>query len=278
MRRFVYYNAASAGAQLLLDLYPATVAYSVRKLRTAYTGACMRVRRSSDNAEQDIGFSGNDLDTAALLSFVGAGNGFITKVYNQGSGGSVNDFQQTNAGSQPLIISSGSLITINSKAVIDFYPSSVAKPPMSIVTANRIIKTGFGVFKVDAQNTVNYFIASSGLSNGTFVNGSFSGINGIGAFDGTNTRSITGKDLNRQLGYWNTRSGNLYAAKNGAAETNTGTFNDSSFLQLDSLCGRAGNAALFFQGKFQEYIGFTTDESANKAAIESNINNYYGIY
>jgi hypothetical protein len=55
----------------LLDNYPgATVAYSLRKLRTAYSGNAIKVRRSSDNLEQDIGFVGNDLDTASLLTFV----------------------------------------------------------------------------------------------------------------------------------------------------------------------------------------------------------------
>jgi hypothetical protein len=57
---------------LLLDIYTgAAVAYSLRKLRTAYTGAAIRVRRSSDNAEQDINFVGGDLDTQSLLDFVG---------------------------------------------------------------------------------------------------------------------------------------------------------------------------------------------------------------
>ena len=57
---------------LLLDTYPnAEVAYSLRKLRTAYTGSAIRVRRSSDNAEQDISFIGNDLDTQTMLDFVG---------------------------------------------------------------------------------------------------------------------------------------------------------------------------------------------------------------
>lgn len=57
---------------LLLDTYPnAAVAYSLRKLRTAYSGSAIRVRRSSDNAEQDIAFVGNDLDTTSMLDFVG---------------------------------------------------------------------------------------------------------------------------------------------------------------------------------------------------------------
>ena len=59
--------------RFLLDLVPAqaAAAYSLRRLRKSYTGAAIRVRRSSDNSELDVGFtaSGN-LDTSTLLSFV----------------------------------------------------------------------------------------------------------------------------------------------------------------------------------------------------------------
>ena len=69
----------------LLDTYSgAAAAYSVRKVRTAYTGPCIRVRRSSDNAEQDIGFLSNGiLDTLTLASFVASNNGLVTTVYDQ---------------------------------------------------------------------------------------------------------------------------------------------------------------------------------------------------
>jgi hypothetical protein len=50
-------------------------AYSLRKLRNAYTGSAIRVRRSSDNAETDIGFTASgDLNTAALMNHVGYQN------------------------------------------------------------------------------------------------------------------------------------------------------------------------------------------------------------
>ena len=49
-------------------------AYSLRKLRTAYAGSAVRVRRSSDSTEQDIGFDGSgEFDSAAFSSFVGGG-------------------------------------------------------------------------------------------------------------------------------------------------------------------------------------------------------------
>ena len=48
---------------LLLDSYPgASVAYSLRKLSSTYAGSAIRVRRSSDNAEQDINFTAGVLE------------------------------------------------------------------------------------------------------------------------------------------------------------------------------------------------------------------------
>ena len=48
--------------------------YSLRKLRNAYTGSAIRVRRSYDNAETNIGFASNGaLDTTALQSFSDTG-------------------------------------------------------------------------------------------------------------------------------------------------------------------------------------------------------------
>lgn len=60
--------------KLLLDsVKGSAAAYSLRKLSKSATSA-IKVRRSVDNAEQIIGFSGKDLDTASLLSFVGGEN------------------------------------------------------------------------------------------------------------------------------------------------------------------------------------------------------------
>ena len=57
----------------LLDIYPnATVAFSLRKLRDAYSGSAIRVRRGVDSTELDVGFnSSGDLDTDAIVNFFG---------------------------------------------------------------------------------------------------------------------------------------------------------------------------------------------------------------
>lgn len=56
---------------LLLDeagLGSAAAAYSVRKLRSAYSDACMRIRRSSDSIEGDFGFVNNVLSSSSVIS------------------------------------------------------------------------------------------------------------------------------------------------------------------------------------------------------------------
>lgn len=99
----------------LLDTYGgASVAYSsARRLATAYTGSLIRVRRSSDNAEQDIGYDANNvLDQSALTTFVGANNGLVVTIYDQ-SGNAKNATQAT-AVNQPRIVNAGSIDLVNS--------------------------------------------------------------------------------------------------------------------------------------------------------------------
>jgi hypothetical protein len=290
MRRFFYYNSASVSAlPLLLDLYPAIAAYSLRKLRASYTGACIRIRRTSDNAEQDIGFVSDVIDIASAVSFVlagGAGSGLVVKIYNQGTGGVTYDATQSLGTSQFFACNTSSFQMLNTKpALLTNHPDgggSTSKPPLNL--ANRIngVKSFFGVNKINALVTANYLNGiepgsqSGGLANGIFQGGLSAGVNGAGGFDGVNARSITGEDLNQQLVYVNLRSGNLYASKNGAVETNAGTF--ASSLEVLQLSGRSASSVTYLNGLFQEQIFYTTDESANKSAIETNINAYYGIY
>jgi hypothetical protein len=101
----------------LLNTYPnASVAYSLRLLRNGYSGNSIRVRRSSDNAEQDIGFSGGNLDTTSLNNFItGSTNGFITTWYDQS--GNANNAVQTSATSQPIIVSGGTILTLSGTGV-----------------------------------------------------------------------------------------------------------------------------------------------------------------
>lgn len=272
-RKFIFGGsyASTPPYVYLVDTYTPLAAYSLRKLSSASTRA-IRVRRSSDNSETDIGFSGNDLDTASLLSFVGSNNGRVVKRYNQGTGGATYDISQSTAANQPVIVISGVLITEGGIPCVSHMNALGEFPPM-ISSSTISSKTIFSVFRNFTKNAVNYLHADA--AKGTFSNGSAAGINGIGAFDGTNVVSLTGEDLNRHLGYWNTKSSKLYASKDGAAESDLGTF--ASSIPVNRIGGRDA-IVIYSQSNFQEDILFTTDETINKTAIENNINSYYGIY
>ncbi|MGL4351069.1 MAG: arabinofuranosidase catalytic domain-containing protein [Plesiomonas shigelloides] len=123
MRRVVMsFGGGGAPAAPILDSLTAVAAYSPRKLRTAYAGSAIRVRRSSDNTEADIGFSGNDLDTAALLSFCGAGSGFLVTRYDQVG---TNNQTQATTTLQPRIVNAGVLETLNGKAAPNWTGSTM---------------------------------------------------------------------------------------------------------------------------------------------------------
>jgi len=93
----------------------ASLGLSLDKLDKNYTGSCIKVRRSSDNAELNIGFVDGVLDIATLLTFVGSGDAFVTIIYDQvGS----NKMTQTTANLQGQIVSNGEVILKGGKPCI----------------------------------------------------------------------------------------------------------------------------------------------------------------
>jgi hypothetical protein len=117
-----YYRALKRGAAA-----PSIAAFqhsfSFRKVNPLYAGSCVRVRRSGDNAEQDIGFSGALLDQSALLAFVGSGDGFVKTWYNQVSS---ENFSQATLANQPRLVLGG---------VVDNY---LGFPCMKFSTTDRL--------------------------------------------------------------------------------------------------------------------------------------------
>lgn len=82
-------------------------AYGLCRLVSAYAGPCLRVRRSSDNAQLDIGFAGGHLDVSALLAFVGTASGTVATWYDQSGNG--RHAGQGSAAAQPRLVNAGVL-------------------------------------------------------------------------------------------------------------------------------------------------------------------------
>jgi hypothetical protein len=259
----------ASGVKLLLDENPgASVAYSLRKLSSTYTGSSIRVRRSSDNAEQNIGFVGGILDTAALLSFCGSGNGFVTTFYDQS--GNAKNSVQTSAGAQPRIILSGNLETLNSKPTINYISATATGTPLENVTAQSIFTVGQVVTYNQLQSLISFDSVPIGF--GPWIR-SISpnywrtpSTSTADAYDFTNLSNM----------YFN---GSLHITANNflnphilssfaAAALNNRKFgiSDATFL------GR------WFLGKMSECIVYPTNQQSGfKSGIESNMSSHYSI-
>lgn len=84
--------------------------YSVyQRLLSGYAGPLFQVRRGSDGAELGIGYgSDGKINTPALLSFCGTGDGWVTRVFGQKNG---YDLIQSTAAAQRRIVTGGVLET-----------------------------------------------------------------------------------------------------------------------------------------------------------------------
>ena len=122
----------------LLDQCPIPVgaAWSLRKLSSLYSGPCIRVRRSLDNAVTDIGFSNGKIDSAALLAFTGSGDAFVTTFYDQSDHGQ--NLTQAQNANQPQIVSTGVIITEKGKPAIRFDGNN---DYLEVLTSNEYFKT-----------------------------------------------------------------------------------------------------------------------------------------
>lgn len=119
-------RVAQGRAAAALDTLSVTAAaaYGFFRLRAAFAGSAIRVRRSSDNAELDIGFTGTAIDFSAsgpIAVFCGttAGNhGYVTRWYDQSGNGY--DSVQATAARQPQVWRDGAAVTQSGRAIIGF--------------------------------------------------------------------------------------------------------------------------------------------------------------
>jgi hypothetical protein len=256
---------------LLFDTYPALAGYSTRKLRSAYSGSAMRVRRETDNAEQDIGFVSNQLDTTSLNTFLGSAAGSVVKWYNQGSSGSVDDIFQNTAGAQPKIKpASGVIYTAgtSNRAVIFFNGSNKFQSNTSFAFGAQ---NNASVFLV-AQNTggsICFIGQDGGYKLNIYENQAqfdIGGGNVVGVF-GTDWNSFTQGTLIRG----NDNRAYLKKVQSGLAapvvSTNLGTIN--------MFVGNRQGNDLPLTGYIGEILIYATNQTSNITPIsDSQINNY----
>ena len=270
---------------VLLDVYSgAASAYSLRKLKTAISPNAIKVRRSSDSTSQDIGFDVNgNLDTSSLLSFVGAGDGFVTHFFDQS--GNSNHLVQGTASRQPTIVSGGSLITKNGKPSIYFSGDLLQASRVFSTSDFSIFSTLSGISNQSDAVTICQHAGGADLGRTVFVspNDSASPYNKVKTFFNNGTSySLTSTnvffdDNLKLINITSNGSGTTTQHVNSSQESIL-TGQTWTPLNTSFSVGGLGNLSSFFTGYISEIVCYTTNQITNKTGIENNINANYLIY
>lgn len=271
--------ASGGGSTLLLDLYGDDVlmAYSFRKLSSTYAGSAVRVRRTSDNAEQDIGFDASDnLDTSTLTTFLSSSDGFITKWYDQS--GSSRDGVQATSSRQIRIATAGVIVTKNS------LPTTQGGANLHVnISGVPTTSQPYTIFEIYAHDT-----ATGAGTRFTFTSGT-----GTNRLENNVQRFVTFGLFTKFSGTTNSVSTtqhqdtDLHVATrmvNGSSSvlrvdqiTETLNVNPQSGTQLANTgTSTIGiNATPSYHGNLSEVIVYGADKTSDFTNIETNMKTYY---
>lgn len=272
-------------SSLLLDLYSSSLgAYSLFKLRTAYSGHAIKVRRSSDNATQDIDYlSSGYLDTASMKTFVSTGTGYVDTWYDQS--GNAYDLTQSTTGNQPVIIESGGTVyrsggdvaikftsgsshyltntSIALSSAADAYIAYVFK---SNSAGSNYIPFGMGSNSFAYQHGAasNRIYAYAGNLYGDFPNSSTSLHLSETIFDGGGAANA-----DRLKYYLNTSAQTASSFSGSIGSTVSGT---------GLSIGRLYAVGVYFDGAASTFVIWANDKSADRTGIEAKINALHNAF
>jgi len=292
------------GTQLLLDTYPnAHRAYSVRKLRTDYTGFAMKVREGSGmDYTADVSFNDDGVvaadspvtnlsggSGATLGAFISSSDGFVTVWYDQSGEGS--NAVQSTASKQPKIYSSGSLETSGSASVAslkfdgsnDFFPVDESGLALRDITAFMCLESDSdwdtGAIVVPLGLNIEYsgvyfaLLLRGDTDTYEYWYGPYSGMQvplfAKAVAEEPHIVTMTGgSGTDKQI---------LYVDQ--VASSVKGDSTSTASLQDNSKNGIGAWGAQYpWKGDIQEVILYDSDVSANRADIEDDMNAVYGAY
>lgn len=262
-----------------LDIYHNSIAaFSVRKLRSAYNGFCMRIENSSGST-LDVGFDSNGyIDTAAILAF-STGRLAVKIWYDQSGNG--NNVQNNTYQTGPTIRAGGIIPTTNGKAGTEYFISGQGNgTTVTLTFSTKIqVETLISVARMDTIGIVNYVGYSGADGDGFFLGGTDGAVTGFGALKGgavavQNTLETTNQAL---YTFYGGSTDRLYT--NGTNEAIRGAAFGGVFIkELGRTVANGGGVNLSNTGGIQEWIAFSSDKFSDKTSLESNVNGYFSIY
>lgn len=257
---------------------PVYRAHSLRRLSSLYLGDAIRIRRSSDNTEANIGFNPDGtLNSGAMSSFVGSDSAFCTTLFDQSGNG--RHLLQATSAFQPRVANAGALELVNGKPALYFdgiddymaaastglYAAGASTTHMVHKLVPDVNDSPFGEYGPNTSNAFRMFRNGAGAatsplfrSSATLNNATpFSVVAAAGdtTWDGNQHESflVFGSGL---VNYWRD---SIRTLTDVAAAHGTGAEN----LLRTTLGGSGYNTPTgFVTGHVQELIAWATNETA----------------
>lgn len=262
--------------------------HSLRKLSSTAT-KCLRVRRSSDNAETDIYFAGNYFDISGMLGWSGSDSVYVTTWYNQYDS---NDLIQTSSTKQPRIVNAGTVDTDNGFPAIFFDGSNDnfewtsnlnynTKSIFVVITpASTITSATAGQLIFDGNDGTTRTLISFGSTTANLTNERISFLTIISSVIygyGYTSADVSGQKI---LSFISNGAAVADIFMNGSylslSTSSSGGFTDAREPQILRYVGSSLAASSFFSGYMKEII--VDGYNSNMTGIESNMNSYYSVY
>lgn len=300
---FLTYSAAAPGGGYFYDDYPFAVGHSLRELNgNNYAGSCLRVRRSSDNTEQDIGFSSGFVDSATAETFCSGTDGYVVTWYDQS--GNANHATQSTTSAQPKIISSGTWLTdASGNKTVNFYNGVGVDALLYWSSGGTYQNAGYGYsFNVISETTTatrrdvaGWHTPSAGIArfhiylnvataNRAQMRARRLDADSVNILDSGTNFTTAASFVYTAVMDWTNNDGAIYHdGSNVASNTSFGTTGSTSNTASYVTAAVSSSSGL---GKFStstpvayitESIWFNTNESSNRSAIETDIMTYYGL-
>ena len=193
---------------------------------------------------------------------------YATTWYDQS--GSGNDATQATAAAQPLLIRAGATNVVNGKAALDF---DGVDDNLS-VGSNALSSSVHDMFLVSRSEDTS-FVLTSQLTGGANYGwtGAAANFSPTISFNyGTPSLYKDGADVPSS-----TRN-DVYSAFSSGSQTVTSTIGADTSSWSDFTIFGYNDGALNCTATAQELIIYSSDQSANRIGIETNINDHYGIY
>lgn len=270
-----------------LDVFTnAVLAYSVRKIRSDYTGPCLEAYRTSDGATLDINFDNNGLlNEAQLAAFYDGTPILVSRWYDQSSSG--NNMVQATPANMPSVYQDFSTDWIAGGVSVARlrYGTSSIQPPLN--SSFALYATGTSNTKrmdvvtpiTSVSGPYSVLAISNGTNTSTNIYGNTGGQTLITRINSTRYQTHLGGSFT--ISDNSNAQNSLFVRRTASADLNFNSL-DAPSGTFTGASGTLGDFHLWdsafvgqYEGNISEFILFNDDKWSNRGAIINNSGAYF---